>query len=810
LAPVLEGWLDEHVATAALHAPWDAALEALAAALVARDTAASATADGTTCDTGATANSLVLRDVSLSVEVPREAADIARLIAGVASALQQWISGRAVECQFQWLAEESVHRLVMPYDDERIGRSCLDWAVEFCQMIVSGAGTSTAPVTEFAATADLPSASGASEGATAAAVPAGAASSLANRLAERLAELREGCASRQQLPGLAAILQAAANRGVPVFRTPADDVWQLGWGVRQHRLHGKLTQRGHTIADSFLHDPNVTWKMLQAAGVPMFDPDEDARPANVRVLVLHHRWVAAIQAIAPPVADGAAGGGPTSMQYEELTGAVSADLVTQLVEGTRMLGLELAEFAIKMPDLSAPLDGEERAVVTVSANPDLATFCGVSPELSRRVGEAILEGLFPNHQSGRIPVISITGTNGKTTTTRLCAHIVAQTGKRVGMTCTDGIYIAGRRIDTDDCSGPRSARNVLMNPSVDAAVLETARGGILREGLAFDRCDVAVVTNIGEGDHLGLNGVHNKVQLSRVKRTIVDAVGPQGTAVLKADDPLTEAMAAHCRGSVVFFALDGEHPVMVRHRQQGQRVVFVRDHFVVLAEGELEFPILSLDRIPLTHGGRILFQVENVLASTAANWALGIPAEVIRNGLETFAASVDKSPGRFNLLELNGATVVVDYGHNTSSLQAMLQTLSMFPHPRRLAVYSAAGDRRDADMIQQGQMLGKAFDEVILYEDQYLRGREPGEIMKLFDQGLREGGRVQNMRSVQGWAKAVELILELIQPGNLVLLQADTIDEAVNVVKQLMSSSNSTREIQLKDAVRGSTRSSRV
>ncbi|MFM9118559.1 MAG: Mur ligase family protein, partial [Planctomycetota bacterium] len=628
LAPVLEGWLERSVATAALAANWPVALEALDAAL----------------GTSALA----------SLAVPREPADVARVIATVASTLQHWISGRTVECQFQWLAEESVERLVMPYDDERIGRACLDWAVEFCQLVVQGEGTTSSTATVDATGTDAAAPAAHSPGEW-----------LASSLTQRLDELRESCTSRQHVPGLAAILQAAANRGVPVFRTPADDVWQLGWGVRQQRLHGKLTQRGHTIADSFLHDPNVTWKMLQAAGVPMFDPDEEAREANVRVLVLHHRWVAAIHTVAPPATEAGTASSSPATRYEELSGAVSADLVTQLVEGTRMLGLELAEFAIKMPDLSAPLDGEERAVVTVSANPDLATFCGVSPELSRRVGEAILEGLFPNHQSGRIPVISITGTNGKTTTTRLCAHIVAQTGKRVGMTCTDGIYIAGRRIDTDDCSGPRSARNVLMNPSVDAAVLETARGGILREGLAFDRCDVAVVTNIGEGDHLGLNGVHNKVQLSRVKRTIVDAVGPQGTAVLKADDPLTEAMAAHCRGSVVFFALDGEHPVMVRHRQQGQRVVFVRDHFVVLAEGELEFPILSLDRIPLTHGGRILFQVENVLASTAANWALGIPAEVIRNGLETFAASVDKSPGRFNLLELNGATVVVDYGHNT-------------------------------------------------------------------------------------------------------------------------------------------------
>ena len=788
LTPVLEGWLDEGVARTALAADWPRALGLLRAALVASSSPAAAG----------------LEAVAAPV-APREPADVTRVIGLVATALQQWLGGRLVECQYQTLAEESVHRLMMPYDDDRIGRACLDWAVDFCQWVLQSA----AHTAELSAGQTATIVGNAMEAAVESAIQS-ENSAPVTELVQRLQALQEECSTRQLPPGVSAVLQAAAARGVPVFRTPAEDVWQLGWGVRLQRVHGKLTQRGSTIADSFLHDPNVTWKMLQAAGVPMFDPDEGLREPNVRVLILHHRWVAAIRTVTDMVTDAATGVTQATVRLEELTGAVSTDLVTQLVEGTRMLGLEVAEFGLVMPDLSAPLDGADRAVATVSANPDLATFCAVAPELSRRVGEAILEGLFPNHQAGRIPVISITGTNGKTTTTRLCAHIVAQTGKRVGMTCTDGIYIAGRRIDTDDCSGPRSARNVLMNPSVDAAVLETARGGILREGLAFDRCDVAIVTNIGEGDHLGLNGVHNKLQLSRVKRTIVDAVGPQGTAVLKADDPLTEAMAQHCRGSVVFFAISGDHPVMVKHRERGERVVFVRDNSVVLAEGKLEFPILSLDRIPLTHGGRILFQVENVLAATAANWALGIPAEVIRNGLETFAASVDKSPGRFNLLELNGATVVVDYGHNTSSLQAMLQTLSMFPHPRRIAVYSAAGDRRDVDMIEQGQMLGKAFDEVILYEDQYLRGREPGEIMKLFDQGLREGGRVQQTRPVQGWGKAVELVLELIRPGDLVLLQADTIDEAVNVVKQLMDSQASTREIQLKDAVRGPSHSRRV
>ncbi|HND56680.1 MAG TPA: cyanophycin synthetase, partial [Pirellulaceae bacterium] len=200
----------------------------------------------------------------------------------------------------------------------------------------------------------------------------------------------------------------------------------------------------------------------------------------------------------------------------------------------------------------------------------------------------------------------------------------------------------------------------------------------------------------------------------------------------------------------------------------------------------------------------ILFQVENVLAATAANWALGVPAEVIRVGLETFAATLDKSPGRFNLLDICGATVVVDYGHNTSSLQAMLETLAQFPQQRRLAVYSAAGDRRDCDMIEQGRLLGQAFDHVVLYEDHYLRGRAAGDISRLFDQGLQQGGRVKSVKAVQGWDNAVAAILETIGPGDLVLLQADTIDGAVDIIRSHLVTQVAAREVNLREALRGS------
>lgn len=468
----------------------------------------------------------------------------------------------------------------------------------------------------------------------------------------------------------------------------------------------------------------------------------------------------------------------------DVTDDVHPETAARAVEAARIIGLDIAGIDVVCQDLRRPLDEQGGAVVEVNARPGLRMHLEPSAGQGRPVGEAIVDALFPPGHNGRVPLVAVTGVNGKTTTTRLVAHILRTWGKRVGMTSTDGIFLDGRRVDDGDCSGPQSARAVLSNPHVEAAVLETARGGILREGLAFDRCDVAVVTNIGEGDHLGLSDVNTLEQLAKVKRCIVDVVAPDGTAVLKADDPLVAAMAEKCPGSVTFFCRDESHPVLRQHREAGGRAAFVRDHALVLADGAHEFALLSLLRIPLTHAGRIAFQVENVLAAAAAAWRVGVPAEVIRAGLESFAADMGGSPARFNVMEINGATVVVDYGHNPSALEAVLEALQPFPAARRGVVYSAAGDRRDQDMIRQGELLGAFFDRCWLYEDSYKRGRADGEIIALFRQGLTRGGRVADVAEFDGALKAVEAALESAQPGDLLLVQADRVDETVEFIKQ--------------------------
>ncbi len=492
------------------------------------------------------------------------------------------------------------------------------------------------------------------------------------------------------------------------------------------------------------------------------------------------------------------------------TGGTAADITEQVhpavaaraIEAARMVGLDVAGVDVVCEDIRRPLEEQGGVIVEVNAAPGLRMHLQPSSGQARPVGEAIVSTMFADGADGRIPTVAVTGVNGKTTTTRFISHIIRQTGRKVGMTCTEGIFIDDRRLESGDCSGPQSARKLLMNPTVEAGVFETARGGILRAGLAFDRCDVAVVTNIGEGDHLGLNDIETLDRLARVKRVPVEAVSKQGTAVLNAADPLVVEMAKFCPGSVMYFALDPENQVIVAHRATGGRAVFVRDGAIVLAEGNRETTLTSVDEVPLTHHGRIGFQVENTLAAVGAAWSLGLELETIRAGLESFAADIDHVPGRFNLLEVNGAAVVVDYGHNVSSLAAMIDALKQFPHERRIAVYTAAGDRRDVDMIRQGELLGEAFDRVVLYEDHYVRGRQPGEIMRRFQEGLIQGNRVTQVEEIFGAVKAIEAVLSALSPGDLVLLQADTVDETVDYVRRYLATHKTARQVCLCEAWR--------
>ena len=472
----------------------------------------------------------------------------------------------------------------------------------------------------------------------------------------------------------------------------------------------------------------------------------------------------------------------------DVTDDVHPDLAASAVAAAIMIGLDICGVDVVCDSVQRSLEKQGGGVVEVNAAPGLRMHLQPSFGKGRPVGEAIVSSMFAAGDNGRIPVVTVAGTNGKTTTVRLIAHILTCQGLRVGMTNSDGVYIQGKRIDTGDCSGPKSARNVLMHPDVDAAVFETARGGVLREGLAFDRCDVAVVTNIGMGDHLGLSYITTVEDLAVVKRVVVQNVSPDGVAVLNAADPMSAVMASACPGSVTFFALDRNHPIMATHRAQGRRVVYVENGHIVAAQHQDEHHI-DLAEIPITRNGSIGFQVENVMAAVAAAWAINVDWHLIRKGVASFVSDAQTAPGRFNFFDYRGASVIADYGHNPDAILALVAAVDSIPAKKRLVVISGAGDRRDVDISRQTEILGDAFDEIILYQDQCQRGRADGEVLRLLQHGLNNAKRAKKVDEITGEFLAIDTALAKLQPGDLCLILIDQVDEALAHIAQRVAES---------------------
>ena len=477
----------------------------------------------------------------------------------------------------------------------------------------------------------------------------------------------------------------------------------------------------------------------------------------------------------------------------DVTDDVHPEVAARCIAAAKMIGLDICGVDVVCETVMRPLEEQRGGIVEVNAAPGLRMHTHPSYGKGRHVGEAIVAHMYPptadgQKNDGRIPVVAVTGTNGKTTTVRLISHLLKASGQRVGMTDTNGVYINGRQIDSGDCSGPRSARSVLMHPDVDAAVLESARGGMLREGLAFDRCQVAVVTNIGAGDHLGLNYITTVEDLAVLKRVIVLNVADSGTAVLNAADPAVVAMANMCPGAITYFAQDRHLPVVAAHLAHGKRAVYVEDGHVVAQEGKFQVR-LPLKNIPLTRGGSIGFQVENVLASVAAVWALGTPWDVVVQGLGSFVSDASSAPGRFNTFDYKGATVIADYGHNPDAIAALSHAVLAMPAQRRSVVISGAGDRRDEDISQQTAILGTVFDDVLLYEDACQRGRADGEVLRLLRKGLEGAAKTTHVQEIQGEFLAIDTALARLEAGDLCLILIDQVEEALAHIAQRVAQS---------------------
>jgi cyanophycin synthetase len=470
----------------------------------------------------------------------------------------------------------------------------------------------------------------------------------------------------------------------------------------------------------------------------------------------------------------------------------------------RVVGLDIAGIDFIVPDIAVPVREQGGAIVEVNAAPGFRMHTNPTVGEPQYVAKPVIDLLFPNNASARIPIIAVTGTNGKTTTVRMIAHILKLMGRRVGMTTTDGIVIDGRLIKRGDMSGPRSAQTVLQNPTVDTAVFEVARGGILREGLGYDRNDVAVVTNVA-GDHLGLGGIDTISQLANVKGVLVDAVPRNGTAILNADDPLVARMARRCDGKVIYFSMATEKGTagwdrVDTHCGRGGAAMILQEtedgELLALRQGQRIMPLIYTHLIPATLDGRARMNVANALAAAAAAWAHGAHLHDIRQGLRTFTTSFFQAPGRLNELDVRGFKVVIDYCHNVDGMRRLTEfvNLTLVDAPRGRMVRAVAegegrrtgraigvvgipGDRRDEDMREFGEVAASAFDEIIIREDTNLRGRAPGETAALVLEGVRAaqaaGARCSTVSQVLVEIEAAVAGIRRASAGDLVVICAD-------------------------------------
>ncbi|MEN6566284.1 MAG: cyanophycin synthetase [Veillonellales bacterium] len=446
----------------------------------------------------------------------------------------------------------------------------------------------------------------------------------------------------------------------------------------------------------------------------------------------------------------------------------------------QLIGLDVAGIDLVARNITQPIGRGNGAVIEVNAAPGIRMHHYPSAGKPRDVGACIVDSLFPEDETGRIPVLAITGTNGKTTVTRMIGHVWRQAGYNVGMTTTDGIYINDRCILSGDTTGPGSARIVLTDSQVDVAVLETARGGIIRGGLAFDRCDVGIVTNITE-DHLGQDGIETLDDLAYIKSLVPETVRPGGYALLNADDPCVAAMAPRIRAEVVYFSVEPSNVVVRRHLGTGGKGFFVKEGMIYAACGGLARTVLPVNEIPATLGGIAIHNLQNAVIAAAACYCSKIPLSYIRQGLSSFA----QNPGRLNLLTLGDFRVCVDYGHNPAGYQALISTMHRLDAARLVGVVAAPGDRRDDVTLNIGRIAGSGFDFIYIKEDEDLRGRKPGETAELLRRGILDAGfPVDRIVTVLPEKAAVTRALTNAKPSDLIVVFYEKYDVVMAAIQE--------------------------
>jgi cyanophycin synthetase len=469
---------------------------------------------------------------------------------------------------------------------------------------------------------------------------------------------------------------------------------------------------------------------------------------------------------------------------EDVTDIVHPANVFMAERISKIIDLDICGIDVSTTDISKPLAETGGAVLEVNAGPGFRMHLAPTSGLPRNVAAPVIDKLFPPGSNARIPIIAITGTNGKTTTTRLIAHLAKMKGYKVGYTTSDGVYIQNRLMVTGDCTGPASAEFVLKDPTVDFAVLECARGGLLRAGLGFKRCNVGIVTNVA-ADHLGLKGIHTIEQLADVKGVIPETVLPDGYSILNADDELVYNMRKKIESKLALFSLDENNTHIKAMMKRDGLCAIYENGYITICRGEWKLRIIKAVNVPLTYGGRALFMIQNILPAVLAAYVNNFTIEDIKVSLETFIPSASQTPGRLNLFEFKDFTILLDYAHNPAGMRALKQFVDNMEATKKVGIIAGIGDRRIEDNNEIGAVAAEMFDEIIIRQDKQLRGKTEEELIKMLDDGIKMKDPNKKTTIIPSEKEAIIHAVKTAEKGSLIILCSDVVPDALDLVKKL-------------------------
>ncbi len=456
---------------------------------------------------------------------------------------------------------------------------------------------------------------------------------------------------------------------------------------------------------------------------------------------------------------------------------------------SRVIGLDICGVDIMAENLTQPLKENGGCILEVNAAPGFRMHLAPSEGLPRNVASPVIDMLYPPGKPSRIPIIAVTGTNGKTTTTRLLTHIVKNNGYKVGFTTSDGIYVQNHMMEKGDTTGPISAEYILKDPTVEFAVLETARGGILRSGLGFSRCDIGIITNIQE-DHLGISDIHNLDDLARVKSTVVKSIKKDGWAILNAEDEQCLKIANELSCNVAYFSMDENNAKVKQFSKEGKIVAVYENGFITIKKGEWKIRVERATHVPLTMGGKAKFMIANVLAATLASYLQGFKTDDISLSLQTFIPSAAQTPGRMNIFEFKKFKVLIDFAHNPSGYKGVEEFLSSVEATKKIGIIAGVGDRRDEDIKECATIAARMFDHIIIRQEKHLRGRTEEEIISLIMEGIAESGRTVTHEIIKKEVEAIKHAINSAEEGTVITALSDVVTNAIDIVQEYLDKEN--------------------